>query len=434
VRLAACGLGKTMKTALVTPFLRHLPLYPGSCLGYGAAVLEKRFDVDVLDLNAAIYYENRERLEKALAEVDRKQVAVDPLDLYPLYHDLLDQAGRAYAAVPWDRYQSVYITIPSWFVHVPTENVLALIQGIREQVPAMEISFFGNSLGSWTDEKALRAHRVRLVHLNRLFEPGRGREPVDYDALPTPRFARREHYVFDILPFRLKHGCPWGRCRFCSLSKGWNAGYRERAADRVIQELNELSDTYRPRMFICNDNAVSGANLLDFCRLMADLQAPWGGMARADLGGEEIVALGRSGCRILYFGLESGSDRVLERVHKGITAAQISDFIKRVWDNGIIPAPSLFVGAPGEAERDVEKTIEFLSAHKGCFEMVNVYPLAVTPASDYDRFREAPESSTLTRLWRVIAACTELGLKVCVGEQCAEYAMGRSAYLRTALP
>jgi len=421
-----------MRTALVTPFLRHLPLYPGSFLGYGAAVLEQRFDVDVLDLNAAIYLKNGERLEKALSDVDRKQVAVDPLDLYPLYHDLLDRAGREYAAVPWDRYQSVYITIPSWFVHVPTENVLALVHGIREQVPEMEISFFGNSLGSWTDEKTLREHRVRPVHLNRLLEPDRGREPVDYDALPTPRFERREDYLFDILPFRLKHGCPWGRCRFCSLSRGWNAGYRERAADRVIEELRELSDTYDPRMFVCNDNAVSGGNLLAFCRGMADLRKPWGAMARADLGREEIAALRRSGCRILYFGLESGSDRVLKRIRKGVTAAQISDFVHRVSDNGIIPAPSLLVGAPGEDERDVEQTIAFLSAHRGCFEMVNVYPLAVTPASDYARSREEPDHSTLTRLWRVIAACTDLGLKVCVGEQCAEYAMGRSAYLRTA--
>jgi len=421
-----------MKAALVTPFLRHLPLYPGLSLGYGSAVLEQRFDLDVLDLNAEVYHKNRERLEKALSDMDQKRVLVDPIDLYPLYHDLLDRVEREYAAVSWDRYQAVYITIPSWFVHVPTENVLALVHGIREQVPDMEISFFGNSLGSWTDEKALQKHRVRLVHLNHLFEPERGFEPVDYDALPAPRFEERENYLFDILPFRLKHGCPWGRCRFCSLSRGWNSGYRERAADRVIAELNELSDTYHPRMFICNDNAVSGGNLLEFCSLMENLQQPWGAMARADLGRKEIVALRRSGCRILYFGLESGSDRVLKRIRKGITAGQISDFIRNVSDNGIVPAPSLMVGVPGETERDVEETIEFLSAHKAFFEMVNVYPLAVTPASDYSRLQEEPDSSALIRLLKVVGACTELGLKVCVGEQCAEYAMGKSAYLRAA--
>ena len=112
-----------------------------------------------------------------------------------------------------------------------------------------------------------------------------------------------------MLPFRLKHGCNWGQCRFCSLARGWNAGYLERSPEKVIQELEALIDRYDPKMFVCRDNSLNGGNLLDFCNAFKEFRKPWAGMARADLSVREIQALKRSGCRFVYFGLESGSDR-----------------------------------------------------------------------------------------------------------------------------
>ena len=44
---------------MVTPFISHLPLHPASYLGYGTAVLRKHYEVDVIDLNAVMYYKYR---------------------------------------------------------------------------------------------------------------------------------------------------------------------------------------------------------------------------------------------------------------------------------------------------------------------------------------------------------------------------------------
>ncbi len=92
-------------------------------------------------------------------------------------------------------------------------------------------------------------------------------------------------------------------------------------------------------------------------------------MSRADLSGKKIQALSKAGCRGIFFGLESGSDRILSAMNKGITSKQMSSFIKRLHSNGILPAPSIVIGAPGEARVDFEKTVQFLVDHRGYIEV-----------------------------------------------------------------
>ncbi|MCJ7580251.1 MAG: hypothetical protein MUP98_06925, partial [Candidatus Aminicenantes bacterium] len=272
-----------MKAALITPFLSHLPLHPSSYLGYGSAILRKKFELDIIDLNAQIYFKNRERLREVLFAFDRKQVVLDNVDLYPLYHQLLDSAEKELKQISWKGYQKVFITTPSWFTTISTEDVLKFSNIIKRESPPTEIFFFGNSLGSWTDEERLVKHDIQIRHLNDFFNVNPGNEPVNYDTLPTPVYENREKYIFDILPFRLKHGCIWGKCKFCSLAKGWNSGYLERSVNKVVGEIKKLIDKHNPKMLVCRDNSINGKNLLEFCACFEKLKKPWIGMARADL-------------------------------------------------------------------------------------------------------------------------------------------------------
>ncbi len=418
----------TMKAALITPFLSHLPFHPSFYLGYGAAILRKRFALDIIDLNAHIYFKNRERLREVLLSFENKQIVSDNVDFHSLYHQLLDNAEKEMKQVSWKDYQEVFITTPSWFTTIPTEDVLRLSKIIKRESHRTEISFFGNSLGSWTDEESLVKNDIQIRHLNHLFEPNPGNEPVNYDLLPTPLYEDREKYIFDILPFRLKHGCIWGRCRFCSLAKGWNSGYLERSVKDVIQEMEELIDQYKPKMLVCRDNSINGGNLMEFSTCFEEFQKPWVGMARADLSGKEIKALERSGCKFIYFGLESGSDRVLSEINKGIDSKQMSRFIRDLHANDIMPAPSLFVGAPGETDEDFKKTVQFISDHKNFLDIINLYPLMITPCSDFYLTEKEPNSNALSRLNTLIRVCKDIGIKVCVGTQSAEYVLFKRVY------
>lgn len=409
-----------MKVALVTPWVTHLPFHPTCFLGYGAAVLSGQYDVDVMDLNAEIYFRYRGKLKDALDAMDKTSFASDVL-LTPLFGTIDTHIDGYYAAISWNKYPLVYVTPPSWFPMVPTEAVLRLSRAIKRVSPKTRIFFFGNSLGSWTNEDVLKKHGVQTVHLNNLFAAGANAKPVIYDLLPTPIYKNRDKYLFDLVPFMLKHGCSWGRCRFCSLSRGWNSGYLERSAQTAIKELEVLLDRYDPKVLVCRDNSLSGQNLIEFCRHFEIFSKPWGGMSRADLTGKEIEALSRAGCRLLFFGLESGSDRELRAMNKGITSKQISGFVKRLHSNGILPAPSLIMGTPGEGREDFDKTIQFLLDHRRYFVVVNVYPFMATPASEFSYQKKQPDKNLTMRLLEFIQRCEDLGLKVCVGEQCVEH-------------
>jgi len=417
-----------MKTALVTPFLGHLPLYPSSYLGYGAAFLRNRVDLDIIDLNAEICFRNKHILKKVVSDIDKNNVILDSYHLYPVYPDLLNDVEREYQRISWRKYELVFITMPSWFVNIPTEDVLKLSNLINKESPESKISFFGNSLGSWTCEGELKDHDINITHLNHLFERDPVNEPVNYDSLPTPVYEQRDKYIFDILPFRLKHGCIWGKCKFCSLAKGWNSGYKERSAAKVIQELEELDVKYSPKMLACNDNSINGNNLIEFCTYFEHFKKPWTGMARADLSDKDIAALQRAGCKLIYFGLESGSDSVLNEINKGISSIQMSNFVKKLYDNKIMPAPSLIVGTPGETEDDFENTIRFILDHKNYLNILNVYPFMVSPVSDYSLSIKESDNHILFRLRELFKVCIDSGIKVCVGEQSAEYVLYNEVY------
>lgn len=410
-----------MKAALVTPCLSHLPFHPSCFLGYGAAILAGRYDLEVIDLNAELHFKNRGKLKSILDLMDKTQMVSDALHLYPFYDEVETHIDRHYAALPWKKYHLVYVTTPSWFPMVTTEEVLRLSRAIKRVSPETRVFFFGNSLASWTNEGELKENGVQTVHLNDLFAMDAIAKPVRYDLLPPPVYVHRDKYLFDLLPFKLKHGCSWGRCKFCSLSKGWNSGYLVRSAKAAINELEVLIDQYDPKVLVCRDHSLNGHNLIEFCGYLERFNKPWCGQSRADLSGKKMQALRKAGCREIYFGLESGSDRTLSAINKGITSKQMSDFIKRLHSSGILPAPSLIIGAPGEERVDFEKTIQFLVDHRRYLDVVNVYPFMATPASEFSSQKKQPDKNTTMRLFRFIQTCEDLGLKVIFGEQSMEY-------------
>jgi hypothetical protein len=409
-----------MKVALVTPWVPHLPFHPGCFLGYGAAVLAERYDLEVMDLNAEIYFRYRGKLKQALDAMDKTPVASDVL-LNPLFDAVGTHIDRHYAAISWKKYPLVYVTPPSWFPMVPTEAVLILSRAIKRVSPRTRVFFFGNSLGSWTNEGELKKNGVQPVHLNDLFAMNGAATPVRYDRLPTPIYENRDKYLFDLLPFTLKHGCSWGRCRFCSLSRGWNSGYLERSAKASINELEVLIDRYDPKVLVCRDHSLNGRNLIEFCGYLERFEKPWCGQSRADLSSKQIQALWKAGCRGIFFGLESGSDRTLRAMNKGITSKQMSDFMKRLHSSGISLAPSLVIGAPGEGEADFDETIRFLADHRRYFDFVNVYPFMPTPASEFGSQKKRLDKNAPMRIFTFIQTCKDLGLKVILGEQSIEY-------------
>lgn len=189
----------------------------------------------------------------------------------------------------------------------------------------------------------------------------------DLDSLP---FAARDRVLHcDYQAYRTHYlytarGCPY-TCTFCSDSSMWRHKIRRRSVEHVIAELRMLKAEYDPAFIDISDGTFTYDQkyLKKFCELMIaeDLNLMWRCTARYDnLSPDMLKLMKKANCFGLYFGLESGSNRILDAVNKKTTLAQISEVSKMVQDSGIISMASVLMGLPEEKPEDVEQTLELM--------------------------------------------------------------------------
>jgi len=120
----------------------------------------------------------------------------------------------------------------------------------------------------------------------------------------------------------------------------------------------------------------------EICKLMTkeNLHLQWGALSRVDTLDEDLLQkMRRAGCRRLYIGIESGSQRVLDYYKKGYVASEISSRVRRVRSAGIEAVGFFLLGAPIERWADVRKSIELA---KQCdLDFVIVSKLVVYPGT-----------------------------------------------------
>ncbi len=408
-----------MKTAVVTPIGPYLPLQPNSLLGHGTSVLLEHGPVDVIDFGMRAHAASRELVSSALRHLE--QTGNDtPLVL--LWGLLAAQARATYEDIPWTDYQVVFVTQPAWAPTVPARLVLELAHAIHRVSPDTDVRYFGTSLGTWTDVDSLVAGHVRPVHLNDLLAESSWERPIDYDGLPPPTFRELDGYIFRALPFQMRHGCCWGKCRFCSISRGANAGYQERSLERFAAQLSKLVETYEPVGLVCQDNAVNGGGLIPFCERLRDLGKPWVCGARSDLSLEEIRALAKSGCKAVYLGIESGSEQVLVAMDKGTTVQDHDRALSVLPSYGIEPVPSIFVGAPWESESAFSETCALLRRHRGHVRIVNVHRFHWSPGAEIRSVEEEPPHADSQRRYHMlVGVCRDNGMLPVPGITTVEY-------------
>lgn len=236
-------------------------------------------------------------------------------------------------------------------------------------------------------------------HLNAMPRP-------DFDGVPLDRYRRapsawllealardghpiRDTGAFAYLPYGFVKGCT-ADCTFCSAKEHLDV----QAPEKSIDELLALSERYGVRDFVFLDNLVNlGAKWLErFCRGLVDSKAglQWTDSCRPTGIGPELAALMReSGCLLLNYGAESGSDAILERMQKGLGRADILSTLRATHGAGIVNRVNLIAGYFHETDRDVDLTISLVEELEeqidviGCFQGFYLFPgMGVDPARE----------------------------------------------------
>ena len=147
----------------------------------------------------------------------------------------------------------------------------------------------------------------------------------------------------------------------------YEARWKAKSASLVYRDIKFLKDHYGADAIEFHDNNffVSEKRVVEFARLIKNENMQWWGMARIDtmskFSDDTLALLRDAGCRIIFFGAESGNDEMLRQMDKGGTqnAAQIEAFAGRMKKFGIVPEYSFVLGMPAATPEKVEKQIDF---------------------------------------------------------------------------
>jgi len=208
-----------------------------------------------------------------------------------------------------------------------------------------------------------------------------------YDLLPSlgkyhisPKHSR--HSPFTIMYTSM--GCPYG-CIFCVMRE---TTWRKRSVENVMREINYLKNEHDLRCIFFMDETftMDRESTADLCKALAEdkLDVTWYTSTRVDKVDRELLELmKKAGCRSISFGIESGSQKILDSAKKGIKVIQAMESIEMTKQAGIGVHLSFIVGLPGENWGTFEETVDFVRRASPTMAQFNVaVPYPGTPLYD----------------------------------------------------
>ncbi len=189
------------------------------------------------------------------------------------------------------------------------------------------------------------------------------------DDVPVPaRHLLPMQAYFDNNPERLVYvlttrGCPF-KCIFCQ-KELTGRGFRVRSVQLIVDEVQHLLETYDPGAILFVDEILTlrKKRIHEMCDeiLRRGLKFEWVANTRADCVDFPLLKhMHRAGCRRIYYGWESGSQRMLDVLKKDLTPELIIDTARMTRRAGIWAKVYLIVGSPGETQADIEETEKVL--------------------------------------------------------------------------
>jgi len=193
------------------------------------------------------------------------------------------------------------------------------------------------------------------------------------DELPLANWALLSEEILEnisLIPTHTSRGCPH-QCAFC-INSVTNNFWRAYSPDKVLAGLEKIKQLGyfqdKPMRFWDENFFANVQRAKAIIQGMIDrkIDIPWETTVRVDyinnrmIDDDFLAMMKESGCYLLSYGGESGSEAVLEKINKGIKPAQIIYSAKQTLKYDIIPQYSFMVGLPGEERADIDKTIQLI--------------------------------------------------------------------------
>ncbi|MBI2265222.1 MAG: radical SAM protein, partial [Armatimonadetes bacterium] len=200
---------------------------------------------------------------------------------------------------------------------------------------------------------------------NKVAYTGEGpRQNLDDQAMPDLEGLPLEKYLTPeiILSIRASRGCYWNKCTFCDMFLGERVDLL--SPDRLVAEIRHLRDRYGIRRFYFIDECIPPAHKKRMAARLVEenLGITWSANART----EKVFTLPvmqlfhDSGLRLLLWGLESGSRRIMELINKGVDLDGRLDILRNSAQAGIFNFGYIFFGFPSETREEAEETIRVI--------------------------------------------------------------------------
>jgi len=364
---------------------QHPPFIPLG-LGYLAAVLEKnQYQVDIIDCQALklTYEDFKNEISKRKPDIvgmtsttltykSALQIAKIAKEVHP---NCVTVLGGSHATF-WDE---------NALQECPSLDIIARKEGentLLELVQRLEAD------KSYSDVIGTTCRNGKGVVRN----PDRPYiENLDELPFPAHHLFPLEHlrkYGKIVFPLSTSRGCTFW-CNFCSAVRMFGRRYRMRNPQNVVDELEFLNKKYDAQQFTFYDDAftVDQDRAKEICDEIQKrkLKIAWDCETRVDMVTKELLMdMKKAGCLAVWFGVEAGSQRVLDSMSKGLTLGKIKNSFKMAKDAGLMTIASVILGFPDETPESALETINFVEEIKP--DDVGYYiatPYPGTPMYDY---------------------------------------------------
>jgi radical SAM superfamily enzyme YgiQ (UPF0313 family) len=192
---------------------------------------------------------------------------------------------------------------------------------------------------------------------------------ADLDQMPIPmhELLPLQSYRMPLIkgPFTFivtSRGCPAG-CTYCIKHVSYQYATRLRSPKLIMEELWYLKKLGINNIHMYADLfTVNRDQVVELCKMMIDekIGIKWTSNSRVDFVDEEMLALmGKAGCRLISWGIESGNEQILKHARKGAYPDKAERALRWAKQAGIMNWGYFIIGLPGETEETIRQTIDF---------------------------------------------------------------------------